>query len=128
MEAKAEDLFSKGLTLEYEYDFGDTTKLNIVVVDEFPIKATQDIVLCSRNEPPEILCSVCGKAPATTLCTVCLYSGNAVFCEKCAKKHAKECADFADYANLPVVNSPRTGVCAYNGGVIDEERDGVYKM
>jgi hypothetical protein len=49
-----------------------------------------------------------------------------MFCEKCAKKHAKECEDFADgYAVMPVVNSPRMGVCAYEGGCIDTERDGV---
>jgi hypothetical protein len=49
-----------------------------------------------------------------------------MFCEKCAKKHAKECEDFADgYTVMPVVNSPRMGVCAYEGGCIDTERDGV---
>jgi len=35
---------------------------------------------------------------------------------------------YADYAAMPVVNSPRMGVCAYEGGTIDRERDGVYKM
>jgi hypothetical protein len=27
---------------------------------------------------------------------------------------------------MPVVNSPRMGVCAYMGGSIDKQRDGVY--
>lgn len=47
------------------------------------------------------------------------------FCEKCAEKHGKKCDDFADYAGMPVVNSPRCGVCGYEGGIIDLERDGV---
>jgi hypothetical protein len=49
-----------------------------------------------------------------------------LFCDKCAKKHAKKCEDFEDYAALPVVNSPRMGVCAYEGGCIDTERDGAF--
>ena len=34
-----------------------------------------------------------------------------------------ECSDFDDYASMPVVNSPRMGVCGYEGGSIDLERD-----
>jgi hypothetical protein len=49
-----------------------------------------------------------------------------MFCEKCAKKHAEKCEDFKEYAAMPVVNSPRMGVCDYMGGCIDTERDGVF--
>jgi hypothetical protein len=55
-----------------------------------------------------------------------MYDDDAEFCDKCAKKHAKKCEDFDDYASMPVVNSPRMGVCTYEGGVIDIERDGVF--
>jgi hypothetical protein len=27
---------------------------------------------------------------------------------------------------MPIVNSPRMGVCGYEGGTIDKERDGIY--
>jgi hypothetical protein len=57
-----------------------------------------------------------------------MYDDNAEFCDKCAEKHAKKCEDFADYASMPVVNSPRMGVCGYEGGSIDTERDGVYVL
>jgi hypothetical protein len=40
----------------------------------------------------------------------------------------KKCSDFDDYAAMPIVNSPRAGVCGYTGGTIDKERDGAYKM
>jgi hypothetical protein len=56
-----------------------------------------------------------------------MYQGYSFFCEKCAAKHEDTCSDFQDYANMPVVNSPRMGVCGYEGGSIDKERDGVYK-
>ena len=123
---KVKKVFAKDLVLEYEYDFGSTTALSITVVEQFPVKATEKIILLSRNEPLKIVCCSCGKAPATQLCSVCY--DDAFFCGKCAKKHAKTCSDFADYASMPVVNSPRMGVCGYEGGVIDKERDGVFQM
>ena len=123
MKKKAKDVFSNGLVLTYEYDFGSTTELEITVLEEFPVKADQKLVLLSRNEPLKVTCSICKKAPATQICSVCMYNEDAVFCDKCAKKHAKTCGDFDDYASMPVVNSPRMGVCGYTGGTIDLERD-----
>jgi hypothetical protein len=128
MSRKAKDVLYKDRTLNYEYDFGSTTALSITVVEQYPVKAHSKIVLLSRNEPLPILCSVCGKAAATQICTTCMYDGEAEFCNKCASKHAKKCEEFADYAAMPVVNSPRMGVCGYDGGTIDKERDGVYQM
>jgi len=126
MSKKAKVVFVKGLVLEYEYDFGSSTNLELTVVKDFPVKADQKIVLLSRNEPMEILCCICKKVPATQICTVCMYHKKAEFCDKCAEKHAKKCTDFDDYASMPFVNSPRMGVCGYTGGSIDIERD-VYK-
>jgi len=122
---KAKDVFTKGMQLEYEYDFGSSTELTITVVDEYPIKADKKIILLSRNEPLEILCSVCDKAPATQICVICVEFE---FCDKCAEIHAEECGDFADYASMPMVNSPRMGECGYMGGSIDVERDGVFVL
>jgi hypothetical protein len=118
--------FYVGLTLNYKYDFGSTTELQLTVVTEYPVEADRKIVLLSRNEPLELLCEVCKKEPATQICTIHNYYEESLFCEKCAKKHAKKCNDFDDYAALPVVNSPRMGVCAYKGGSIDTERDGFF--
>jgi len=126
MNTKVEKVFCKGKKLMYEYDFGSTTMLDIEVKTDYPVAADKKIVLLSRNEPLKILCDGCQKAPAVEICGVHIYEGEGVFCAKCAKKHAKSCEDFADYAALPVVNSPRMGVCAYEGGIIDTERDGVY--
>ncbi len=123
MSRKTKDALYKGLVLEYEYDFGSSTELTITVMDEYPVKADKDIVLLSRNKPLQTICSICGKALATQICTVCMYEEDTEFCDKCASKHAKKCEDFADYASMPVVNSPRMGVCAYEGGSIDKERD-----
>lgn len=121
MNKKTSHIFHEDLKLKYEYDFGSTTQLQLAVIKEFNIAAGQPIVLLSRNEPLALLCETCGQKPATQLCTVC--QDESIFCSACAKKHAKTCNDFADYAAMPVVNSPRMGVCAYEGGSIDIERD-----
>jgi hypothetical protein len=119
---KLKDALYKNLVLGYEYDFGSSTYLTLTVAEEFSVAAVAKEMLLSRNEPLEILCSECGKEPAVK---ICIADGGG-FCPKCAKKHAKECEDFAEYAAMPVVNSPRMGVCAYTGGTIDKKRDGVF--
>lgn len=120
-------VMEKGKKLDYEYDFGSTTYLSIEVKGEYTIEpAEYVVVLLSRNEPLKILCQTCQKAPAAAICSVEGWDSDSLFCEKCAKKHAKTCKDFADYARLEVVNSPRMGICAYGGGQIDLDRDGVF--
>lgn len=119
-------VLEKGKKLDYEYDFGSTTHLSIEVKEEYTIKPEEYVVLLSRNEPLKILCQTCQKAPATAICSIEDWDSDHLFCENCAQKHAKTCTDFADYARLEVVNSPRMGTCAYEGGQIDLERDGVF--
>jgi|SRR6218665_72665 len=115
------------LILQYDYDFGSTTSLHLSVQAEFPVMAEDDIILLSRNEPPEMLCEICKKEPAVKVCGVCIRYDGGGFCKKCEKKHAKACGDYSDYAAMPMVNSPRMGVCGYEGGRIDKERDGAFK-
>ncbi|MCL1936888.1 MAG: hypothetical protein FWF52_00630 [Candidatus Azobacteroides sp.] len=128
MSRKAKEVLDKGLALEYEYDFGSSTELTLTVIDKYAVKTDPKIVLLSRNEPLPIMCAMCGKVPATQICTVCMDEEDAEFCDQCAQKHAETCSDFKDYASLPVVNSPRMGICAYDGGIIDTERDGVFVL
>lgn len=123
MGRKAQDVFYKDLKLEYEYDFGSSTYLTIIVSAEVKCKAEKPIVLLSRNEPLEINCQMCGKRPAVELCSIEDWEADYLFCSKCAEKHAEICDDLADYAAMPVVNSPRMGVCGYVGGTIDLDRD-----
>lgn len=124
---KMSSIFKKNMVLVYDYDFGSTTSFQIKVMNEYQIPLKKSIVLLSRNEPLEILCHVCQKKAATDICSVCMYQGPSFFCTSCAKKHTKTCDDFDDYAGMSVVNSPRMGTCAYDGGTIDVERDGIYK-
>jgi hypothetical protein len=126
MTQKVSNVFHRGLKLNYEYDHGSSTDLVLHVVEEYAVKADRKIVLLSRNEPLELLCEICKKEPAAVTCVAHAWNEGCIFCAKCAKKQAKKCEEFNASAVLPIVNSPRSGVCAYTGGSIDKERDGIF--
>jgi len=106
---------SPGNELGYEYDFGSTTELRIKSLDAYSAPPTlfESLALLARNQPPVIPCSVCGK-PTVRVCSECIWEGTGWLCGSCAKRHAKKTGCDSE-AQLPVVNSPRTGVCAYCG-------------
>lgn len=106
-----------GSTLTYLYDFGSTTELHVKFLGQFNgfVKELEDIIILSRNAEPIIPCDECGNFQAVLICTDCQWDDSGWLCEKCASTH--ECGD---EMFLPVVNSPRTGVCAYSG---EEEKE-----
>lgn len=104
-------LRSERLRFSYEYDFGSTTALEGQVVgtrNGSPPRTGARLL--ARNNPIAWSCEKC-PTPATVVCPFCIYEGGAFFCEAHAgkHKHAKE------EVYLPVVNSPRMGVCGYTG-------------
>ncbi len=104
--------FDEGEKLAYEYDFGDTTELTITfgeAVTAGKLPGREKIKLIARNSPPAFACDGCGK-PAAYICPVCAYDGEGWLCEECAESH--ECDEGM---LLPVTNSPRCGVCGYEG-------------
>jgi len=110
MRVQIGNLLDKGQQFFHEYDFGTTTELSLKVVAEREAEAKgKSIQVLARNEAPPISCDVCGK-PATQVCSECIYEGGGWLCDTCAKEH--ECGE---EMLLPVVNSPRVGMCAYAG-------------
>ena len=112
MDQRLTDVLSPGMELLHEYDFGSTTELLVKVLAEYegPMEKNKPIQILARNEAPEILCGECGKAVATQICTECQWDGSGWLCEACAQNH-----DCGEEMLLPVVNSPRAGVCGYTG-------------
>ena len=110
MQVKLEEVLSPGQTCSYEYDFGSITELLLKVIAEQEVdmkgKALQ---ILARNSLSIIPCDMCGE-PATSFCTQCIYEDRGCLCEACAKDH--ECGE---EMMLPMVNSPRAGVCGYTG-------------
>ncbi len=109
------ELLSSKTHFSYEYDFGSTTQLKLRVVDIFKArKRERAINVLARNEKPTIACSYCGE-PAVKVCPECLWQNKGWLCEKCAENHDETVCFVGSEMLLPVVNSPRTGVCAYSG-------------
>ena len=111
----------------HEYDFGSTTRLRLMTLG--PIAAAMpagdaqrptrsrrarrdNVTILARNLSPALRCHECGE-PATQICPVCCEPGTVILCDSCGEDHADE-HDGEDVL-LPLVNSPRTGVCAYCG-------------
>ncbi len=110
MRAKLGSLLRPGTEFFHEYDFGSTTELALKVIAEGARgKRDNTIQILARNDPPAIPCGLCGRA-ATQVCSECGYDAAGWLCDKCAGEH--QCGE--DML-LPVVNSPRVGVCAYTG-------------
>jgi hypothetical protein len=104
-----ERVLRPGLKFGYEYDFGSTTELDLQVLGERQgARGGRAITILARNDPPEIPCEECKRegAHAKNICTECQIA----ICGPCGKKH-----DCDEDMRLPLVNSPRAGVCGYTG-------------
>jgi hypothetical protein len=111
MRARLNQVLAVRMKFLYEYDYGSTTALvlKVVALGErgLPTGAVQ---LLARNEAPQVSCQRCSKHPATQICTECAWNGEGWLCQACVVAH--KCGD---EMCLPVVNSPRVGVCGYTG-------------
>jgi hypothetical protein len=97
--------------LDYDYDFGSTTALKVRVVGARRGSLGRRAVrLVARNTSLPWTCETC-EAPAVVVCPVCVYSGPSLFCRKHSRAHP--CDEEGVW--MPVVNSPRMGVCGYTG-------------
>lgn len=92
----------------YEYDYGSTTDLALRVVGTGS-SAAGEISLLARNSPPPLACQTC-HAPAVWVDGEAGWPEEGFVCAECAIKN-----DCDKDMLLPVVNSPRVGVCAYEG-------------
>jgi len=113
---KADDVFKRETDLLHLYDFGTTSETEIHVVSSRRGRSTikHPITLMARNNMPERTCMECDQ-PATHLCMECLIEGDLdddwFLCEEHAEVHPH-----LDYGEpVPLVNSPRLGMCGYEG-------------
>ena len=112
MEAKLADVLDAGTRFEHIYDFGTSTELKLRVANEREGRiGSEPLRLLSLNEAPVWQCEVCGEE-AVWICTFCMYEReNPFYCEAHAENHECEEPEML----LPVVNSPRMGMCGYEG-------------
>lgn len=141
MEAELGEVLNVGEKFSYVYDFGSSSTLSLRVVDEregaLPLDEDEEvkaekgeeneqfegedeigIVVMARNEPPALVCHICGQ-PATQVPSSSEYASLAE--DAVCDTHARE-SEYPDEL-LPLVNSPRTGICGYTGDAEDEDWD-----
>lgn len=110
----ADEVLDADTELIHLYDFGTTSETRIRVMDVRNGAPTTDhsIALMARNDMPDIPCMKCDRQ-ADWLCVECLYetedSGN--LCDDHVETHPHD----AYGAPMPLLNSPRTGMCGYSG-------------
>jgi hypothetical protein len=94
----------------YDYDFGSTTRLTLKVTAAREGRIGRAAVrVLARNDPPAWTCGACGQ-PATLVCCAHETDDSPFVCA--VHKRSHRCPDGAF---LPIVNSPRMGVCGYVG-------------
>lgn len=112
---KAQQVLGEGFRFEYEYDFGSTTYLALHVVSERQGRPTttsaRPVALMARNDEPNYSCALCDQQ-AEVVCAYCQYDPDepSLFCADHIADH-----EMHEEALLDLVNSPRTGECAYDG-------------
>lgn len=110
---KIDDVFSRVEVLDHVYDFGTSSETVVKLVEarEGTPLSSKPIFLMARNHPIEFKCVECDK-PATYLCLECMYEGEeGTLCDKHAESHPHD-----NYGEpMPIVNSPRMGMCGYDG-------------
>ena len=111
---RTERVFEPEVELTHIYDFGTSseTLVKVVGVREGKPLTRHPIVLMARNNRPEAYCMEC-KQPASWLCIECLYESDepGTLCDEHVEGHPHE-----DYGEpMPLVNSPRVGMCGYCG-------------
>jgi len=111
MAARLYSVLKPGMKFDHVYDFGTSTELKLkVIAEQARSGQSREISVLARNDPPDIRCAKCDK-PATLVCSQCIYEGpQAWLCDRHAERH--KCGE--DMC-LPVVNSPRVGMCGYSG-------------
>ncbi|MDW7670339.1 MAG: hypothetical protein SCK57_03710 [Bacillota bacterium] len=111
MASKLVDVIVPGMVFEHEYDYGSTTALTISVLEHHvgPSKKEKVTVL-ARNHPVQYVCDECEGKPATMICLECAYDGYGFLCDECQQDHA-----CGEEMLSPLYNSPRCGVCGYEG-------------
>lgn len=107
-------VFTPGVELNHVYDFGTSseTLVKAVSVREGRATTSHPVALMARNNMPEASCIQCGR-PASKFCLECLYEEDepGLLCDEHARSHPHD-----DYGEpMPLVNSPRLGMCGYDG-------------
>jgi hypothetical protein len=114
MSERAERVLLPGVELTHVYDMGEesVTLLRSVGTRHGKPLTRYPIALMARNDLPPSACQTCGE-PAAQYCRECRVERDrpGFLCARHARRHTHR----AYGPLLPLVNSPRFGMCGYEG-------------
>ncbi|MBU3133537.1 SEC-C domain-containing protein [Clostridium gasigenes] len=112
MDINLKNVISVGNKFVYSYDYGSTSRIILEVINEYTTGTLDSTIeILARNNEVEYECCKCGKKPDY------LDDENQEFiCKKCID------GDNEFLINLGYTNSPRDGVCGYEGAESNEEK------
>lgn len=114
MSRKIGKILEPGEELTHIYDFGTSsqTQVKLLAKREGAPTTPHPIALMARNLTPETECQECGQ-PATWFCVECQIEDEnpGMLCDRHAEDHPHD--NYGD--PVPLVNSPRMGMCGYDG-------------
>ena len=113
MNRKLDQVFEKGYKIDYIYDYGTSTEISLSLLEEIEDFNDKGIQVLLRNKEIDYKCSYCNKK-AEAICPFCADEDEGLLCSACIKNH-KCIQDEGEDVLLPLVNSPRAGVCGYTG-------------
>lgn len=114
MARKVDSVFTPGTTILHIYDFGTSSETLLTSVEQstdVPL-SKHPLSLMARNLMPQVQCMECDK-PATHLCMECQIEEDesGMLCDEHVAEHPHD-----NYGEpFPLVNSPRLGLCGYEG-------------
>ncbi len=118
MSRKLDQVFERGRNINYTYDYGSSTELSLSLLEDVEDFDDKEIQILFRNKEKDLKCSYCSNK-AVAICSFCTDENDGLLCDSCIKNHT--CVhDEGEDVLLPLVNSPRTGVCGYTG-YLDKE-------
>ncbi|WP_395141521.1 hypothetical protein [Armatimonas sp.] len=111
---KVESVFKTQKEVTHLYDMGSTSETTLRMMAERKGAPTTEhpLVLMVRNKILEVSCEEC-ENPARWLCSECMAEEGewVVLCDDCLEPHGH----MTDYSPVLLVNSPRLGMCGYDG-------------
>jgi hypothetical protein len=113
---KVKDVMCKGMSFNYEYDYGSTTTQKITVVENNSgPEVKKKVSLLARNVMEKYECRECGEIADYFVTDG--YEEYIPLCENCL-----EDSGYDDWNIVRITNSPRMGICGYDGKNKEEQK------
>lgn len=118
MDIALKDVLKRGQKISYEYDYGTPTDLEITVKAHKKGNTLDQFWVVGNNDDLKHKCTYCKKRKAIYIDPSTVYEESPKFiCKRCFEELEDEEID--DIYWLNVCNTPRMGVCGFDGPMLN---------